>query len=380
MKSVIKKIHRWFGFPLGLLFIVTFGTGLLTAIDELLYQAEYAGFTYQETTLAQDAAVLTKITQGKKGIRHIVMPSENRPYYQLRLSDTTFTYSIRDLSQVVEKTHQRDGFFHITLQLHRNFLLGKEGFLGIKGAVYVAWVSLLALLISMIGLWLWWPVRRKFSIKKIIPTDRRHGTLYYAHINGGVIAFVFIVLMSLTGASITYRDISQALFGVDKHSGVRVEPVPVVLDNTWYAWLSAVNQQLPSGKVTDIRYPRKQPRVVKNDKPQRTSDAMLMTFNVVDENSWLGLPNNKIVIDARNSTLVSSRLFSRLSLGEKCYALLKPLHTGRGLHYGYVLFLLFMSVLGTLMVLTGVVGFVVKKRMKVSQKLLMINHFLGYKK
>lgn len=384
MKPIIKKIHRWFGFPLGVLFVVTFGTGLLTAVDELLHNAEYAGWAYEETTLDQDALVLTEITQGKKGIRRIVMPSQSTPYYQLWLSDSTATYPINDISQVVQKRHQRDGFFNTVLQLHRNFLLGKEGFLGIKGATYVAWVSLLALLISMIGLWLWWPVRRKFSVKKILPTDRRHGTLYYSHINSGVVVFVFIVLMSLTGASITYRDISQALFGVDQRSGVWIESEPVVLDSTWHAWLTAVKKTIPNGTLAEIRYPRKQPRAEKNDQSSRAGDAMLLTFKVQDEHSWLGLPNNQVVIDRYRSTVVSGRRFTRLSLGEKFYSVLKPLHTGRGLHYSYVVFLFLMSVLGTLMVLTGVIGFVVKKRMKrpfnFSQKIFTIKHVFGFKK
>lgn len=359
MNTFLRKLHRWLGFPLGVLFLITFATGFLTAIDELVSRNQYSGYTYRETGLEEDARALALITRNHEGIRQIVMPTESTPYYQAVLRGERFTYALDNPDQPVHEKDDEGGFFETVLQLHRNYLLGKEGLWGIEGKYYAAWVALLALLISLIGFWLWWPLRKTFRLKKVLPAGGSRKELYQSHMAGGVIMLVFIALMSLTGASITYRSVTHWIFGVEPERQTVSEPVP--LDNGWQAWLSAVYAAMPNSELTAIRFPRPPLNTAGRNEPA-ADEEQILEFRFLAPGDWLGLPNSKVLIDQTESTLVEVSAFKDLPPGEKLYSILKPLHMGKGLHAGYVLLQLALSLLGLVMVLSGVGSFAIKKR------------------
>lgn len=373
MKKALTIIHRWLGFPLGLLFLLTFGTGCLTAVDELLervnHSRENAFYSYRNTTFEENSKVIGSIIQGKKNIRQLTMPTVDTPYYRISARGENWVYPIDyvdDLDQIKEVHSQTnsEGFFRTVLQLHRNFLLGKDGFLGIEGKYYAAWVGLTALLISVLGLWLWWPLRKTFAVKDILLQGKKRKNFYYNHMTGGVVVLVVIVLMGLTGASITYRTITQQLFGVER------DKLPVMqaiqLDNNWGAWLSGAYAQMPDGATLQkIRFPRKnrggRGKQTLNNKPREKTQKIL-EFRFQAKGDWFGLSGSKVQIDQKTSTLINVVLFRDLPLNEKIYAILVPLHTGHNLSFMYVVVLLVLSLIGTMMMFSGLLSFVIKKR------------------
>lgn len=357
MNAFLSKLHRWLGFPLGLLFLITFATGFLTTIDELTSRSRnpYSDYIYRKTAVDEDARVLAAMMRNHADIRQVIMPTESTPYYQAVLRGERYIYAIDDLSRPIHEVEEKDGFFETVLQLHRNYLLGKEGLWGIEGKYYAASVALLALLISLIGFWLWWPLRRTFRWKKVLPTSGERKALYQSHMAGGVVMLVFIALLSLTGASITYRAIAQQIFGID-HEQQTMKPVP--LDNGWLSWLSAAYAAMPDSELTAIRFPR--PRNVQ-DVPV-SEEPQILEFRFLAPGDWLGLPSSKVLIDQNESALIGVSAFKDLPPGEKLYSTLKPLHMGKGLPAGYVLLQLALSLLGLVMVLSGVSSFAIKKR------------------
>lgn len=371
---MLRTIHRWLGLPLGLLLLITFGSGLLTAISELMSRAPQSQSSYREPDLAAKAQAISLISNQHQNIRQLMMPSEAMPYYQVRLDQQTVIYSLDNLTAVADQELPMREFFKTVLQLHRNFLLGKTGFLGIAGAHYVAWVSLLSLLISVLGLWLWWPLRSTFKLKKLIPRCRKRRAFYYSHLNTGVLIGIALMLLSITGASITYRTITQQLLGVAGHK-IDVLEQPIELTNSWHSWLSAIDQEMPNATLIRIQFPRQNHSPTPSDnfetvkatveeKPKR-----ILTFRLVSQDDWLGLPNSKIQIDAESSAILSHAPFKDLPTGAKIMAVVVPLHTGRGLPKTYVVLLLLVSVLGTLMVFSGVASFLMKKRRRINTKM-----------
>lgn len=362
MHNTLQKIHRWIGLPLGLLFVITFGTGFLNALDELLGRAtDYSQFEYRASTISDTAEALTRITsKGTKGIRRIVMPSRDKPYFEVFMRQQTAIYPIQfgSDSEAPEKLvlkKQEGGFFKTVLGLHRNFLLGRDGLLGIEGADYVAWVSLLALGISCLGLWLWWPLRKAFKVKNILPRDTKRKSFFYSHMTSGVVTLLLVVVMSLTGASITYREITQQLLGVESSGKVRAAKGSnqqnatenlESLENNWESWLRASSRLMPHGTLATVNFPRRQ--------------SELITLNYLKSGDWLSLPNNKVQLHQTKSVIVNVQSFQDFTLGQKLYSVLKPLHTGSNLPFAYVVLLLVMSLIGTAMVFSGVVSFVLK--------------------
>ncbi len=226
-----------------------------------------------------------------------------------------------------------EGFFHTVLQLHRNFLLKKEKILGVEGKHYVAWVGLIASAISLLGLWLWWPLRRSFAIQDLVPRGKKRQHFYYSHMSNGVVVLVVILLLTLTGASIAYRAFTQQLFGVESEPVSSVEPISI--DANWHSWMQAAYAQMPAGaKLNQIRFPRQ----TVDDTSQQILELRFHTLG-----DWLGLTGSKAKIDKQSSQLVEVILFHDLALGEKFYSILVPLHTGHNLPTAYVAVLLILS-------------------------------------
>ena len=411
MKKILITLHRWLGVPLGILFILTFATGCLTAIDELLIRIQQSNensqFIWKTTTVEQNAQAIEYIVSQHKTIRQIHIPNKDEPYYRVVGNRESWTYSIDFLDneesrEGIYQQKEKGGFFDTVLSLHRNLLLGKEGLFDIEGKYYVVWIGLISLLISLLGLWLWWPRKNTFKSKDIIPRGNKRKNYYLSHMTSGVVVLIAILLLSLTGASITYRSFTQQLFGIEKESQATMQPI--TLEKSWSAWILGAYQIMPEGaKLQEIRFPRVRRNANKVDttvneraknKPKskpivktkvrskeggniRKADKRI-EFNFQHQDDWFEITRSKAYITQRKSELVDVILYSDLPLKDKVYSLLKPLHTGHDLPVYYVIILLLFSIIGTTMALSGVVSFAIKKR-KYKKIKAYFNHLKSYK-
>ena len=379
MRKFLITLHRWLGFPLGLLFVITFGTGCLTAVEELLermtHSRDIAHYSWRATTIEDQARVIEQVIQGKKGIRQLQMPTIDTPYYRVTARGESWTYPINyiddfDQAKEIHTQTANNEFFRTVLQLHRNYLLGKEGLLGFEGKYYTAIIGLSALFLSLLGLYLWWPKRKGFRSKNILPrgSDRRY--LLMSHMTSGVIVLAIILILALTGASITYRTFVQQMMGIDRDKAPISQSIP--LDNNWQSWLGAAYTTMPENSTLEtIRFPRQKrnrERITTNkppvttNQPMRNNNSQILEFRFLTEGDWLGLTGSKVKIDKQSSRLIDSALFHHLPINEKIYSILVPLHTGHNLSFLYVIALLILSFIGTVMVFSGLVSFVIKKR------------------
>lgn len=383
MKKTLTTLHRWLGFPLGIVFIITFATGCLTAVDELLTRVqenqESSHFIWKKTTLAEDAQAIEYFTSLHKGIRQIEMPSPENPYYRVAKKGESWSYGIDFLNAEtpisgIHHKKEKGGFFDTVLGLHRNLLLGKEGLFTIGGKYYVVWTGLISLLISLLGLWLWWPRRNTFKSKDIVPRGKKRKNFYLSHMTSGVVVLIAILFLALTGASITYRDFTQQLFAIEKAPQQRIDPIK--LEKSWQAWMEAAYQRMPEyATLQKIRFPRAErggkaanPAVKMSSQGKKGAKGVnkkpdkRIEFNFIHADNWFEILRSQVFITQRKSMLVDVSLSSDLPLKDKVYALLKPLHTGHDLPIVYVIVVLLLSLIGTVMVLSGVVSFVIKKR------------------
>lgn len=367
MKRSLITLHRWLGFPLGLVFMITFGSGCLTALGELLDRKgdsqRRAAFTYRMTTIPEQAAALGVVTRDKPGIRKIIMPTARTPYYEVVTREETWTYPLDYFRQEIHQINKNEGFFTTVLKLHRTLLLGDDGLWGIDGKYYVAWVGLFALLLSLIGLWLWWPRRASFHVRDILPRGKKRKYFYFSHLTSGIICLVAICVLALTGAAISYRGVTQQLFGVAPDSSSNMAPIAV--GRGWQAWLRAAHEAMPAGaELTAIYYPRQVSGVQGGARENTPSKDAPQQFELrfSTPGDWFGIAKSSVKIDKHEESLVEVRLFERLPFNEKIYSILGPLHTGHNLSVVYVVLQLLFSALGTVMVISGLVSFVTKKR------------------
>ncbi|MCG8611933.1 MAG: PepSY domain-containing protein, partial [Pseudomonadales bacterium] len=124
----------------------------------------------------------------------------------------------------------------------------------------------------------------------------------------------------------------------------------------WHNWLAKAYQLMPAdAKLVQVRYPRP---------PRKGSKAVgeIYEFRFSSADNWFGLATSHVKINAIGGTITEVSRFETRSWSEKLYTVLVPLHTGRQLHWSYVLVLLLFSLLGTVMVVSGVVSFLQKNR------------------
>lgn len=347
--TVLIKFHRWVGFPVGVLFIVTLLTGILTGLEDYLTLIDDYDQKYVQLSNTEIAHSVSVLTSRPPSMRQLVIPKESVPYFKARLRGESYIYAIQDLSLIEHQISNRNGFWSFILRWHRNYNLGRTKNLGLSGAEWVAWVGLLAAFISLLGLYLWWPHKRTFKVKRLIPSDKKISSYYFSHLSSGVVTLIFILLFSLTGAAITYRSIAkQILLPNSKSNTIEIKNY---LAPNWLSAITAAKLRFPDAELTSISPPS-----------TRTSlPGEVYTFNFVTSGDWLGYPGSKVLIDPVNGYFWGAKAFIDKALGEKLYQMIKPLHTGLSLSPTYLFCMLILMTLSLIMTLSGVVSFVRKK-------------------
>ncbi len=358
IKQQFTLLHRWLGVPLGLIFLLTFATGGITALDELIKHGTRAISAEQVASLPSKQQLVTAIPAllaKHPDSRVLYTPSKEVPFYRLSTRQQVWHYAADGVTLVKhDKNRKNDGFFRTVLQLHRNLLLGKQGIAGVGGNKLVAWVSLLALLLSVIGVWLWWPRRSKFSVKDVMPRGNKRKHFYLSHMSAGVVSLISILLLALTGATITYRDVAKQWLDASPQEMTTEVNIPVA--TSWSSRLLMAERQLsPQAELVRIRFTTQQRA---KDKQQVQAKLAQLRFSTQDD--WFGLARSTVTINLANSSIVAVSAFGELSFSQKLYTVLVALHTGHDLPWGYTFVLLVFSVIGSLMVFSGVWSFLLK--------------------
>jgi uncharacterized iron-regulated membrane protein len=83
-------------------------------------------------------------------------------------------------------------------------------------------VSLLGVLLAVTGLVLWWPSRRRFTLRNMIPRNLSRRTLLLWHRDLGALASPILLIVLLTGSGIVFYTTAQRIL-----NGIFGDPVPV---------------------------------------------------------------------------------------------------------------------------------------------------------
>ena len=154
--------------------------------------------------------------------------------------------------------------------------------------------------------------------------------------SSGVVVLIAILLLSLTGASITYRNFTQQLFGIEKDSQVTMQPIK--LEKSWASWITGAYQVMPEeSTLEEIRFPRVRGNANKvdtavNERPKEKSNSKStaktkvkstagsniknvdigIEFNFQHQGNWFEITRSKAYITQRKSELVDVILYSDL--------------------------------------------------------------------
>ena len=356
VRKYLSFIHRWVGLPVAILFLITFLSGFILALDEMVER-----FQTVDTSLSDAERVFNSLTSQEKGrklnalltgyqtAQSVLLPSEFKPYWLVRVKREEYRFHPLTLNSL--DVPEVGGFVAWVLNLHKHYLLGRDGLFSLSGKYYVAWVGLFSLLLSLVGVCLWWRLRKSFMVKKLLPRESRRHAFYYSHMHLGVVVLMAVIGFSLTGAGMAYRDVARGLM-VETHADLLAEkPEGQLVDdgelNGWSKRFYLAENAFDNAQVVSVRLPR--------------TDSDLVEIRLLSDHG-LGLPINAAMFD--RSGMLAIRDVESMPLMEWFYYAMTALHTGRDLPIYYVLVLCLFSVLSVVMLVSSVLSFIKKKPKK----------------
>jgi uncharacterized iron-regulated membrane protein len=219
MRAVIVKLHM-FGAFAAAIFVVLLGlTGSIMAFED-----EIDHVTHPRLFSVTPAGTPRRLTELGAEVQ-AARPGKKIGGYGMGVSpDLSYSVSIGGTAVFVnqytgEILGERSGPTWLSQihQLHLRLLAGQTG------KTIVSWAGVLMLLLTISGLYLWWPVKR-VSVKWAAGGRRRWFDL---HNTVGVFGFVFLFTLGLTGSIIGFESVTSPMFYGLTHSRPYPFAVPV---------------------------------------------------------------------------------------------------------------------------------------------------------
>lgn len=203
-----KKLHLWLALVAALPLLVTAATGILLAYQPWLERwLEPAHFAVQDTGQPPlEAAEVVRRLQAyapEVQLNYVSVPADetDRPYVvyaSIANADgeqggENFVLFLNPYTGDITRRSE-PGLIKFVERLHRNLALGKPG------RYWVGFSSLALMILSVVGLYLWWPMR-----KSTLRRARRVKDLLSWHNLFGLISFPLMLLIAFTGITLTFN-------------------------------------------------------------------------------------------------------------------------------------------------------------------------------
>ena len=202
IQKALLKIHLYVGLAATLFLVLIALTGCV-----LTFETELEGVFWPLRVQAQPQAqplplqtLVDKVQQARPGKRalRIMLPQQAGEAHRVLVSDATWVYVNGYTGDVLGARNLQSSFMRSVHNLHTGLLL-KNRQLGSK---LVGWVTVLLLLLAVSGLILWWP-RKLLTLKRGVNWRR---TNFDLHNISGFYAFIFVLIMALTGVMMSFPD------------------------------------------------------------------------------------------------------------------------------------------------------------------------------
>lgn len=249
MRRTLKRLHQLVGLLIAVYMLVMAGTGAaLTYKDQILarFIPEVRGEVVALSPEAQ-AAKLTEIEvqHAITGVRSVKLPRPGMNAYKVYLKDKQEILLNADTLAPVNDPLGMVGFFTVLFDIHHRLAAGETGeeVVGILGVV--------AALMLISGVYLWWPWRKGFRLRNVIPANGKASSYRLSHVTLGAIVAPLLVLNTITGAAMIYstpvRNGLTAMFGGEKPT--RTEAMELAAEPK-LALFSGKASEFPDGLAT----------------------------------------------------------------------------------------------------------------------------------
>lgn len=314
-RDLLRRLHLWLGLSVGLVFAVLALSGTVLAWQtELLRWRHPELFQHALPTEEQRAAVLQRIGESRwpSAVRSVELPSAALPVWQVSLAGEVRVYLDPADGRELLRRSKDDDLVLWLRDLHTHLLGGKRGeaVLGVLGLAELALI--------LIGLVLWWPRKGhwRHAVRMYAQPPTRRWRSWHQGI--GAVLFPFLLLSTLTGVTLVYKDTTRsalaALFGdgppPPKAPAVEPRDAPM----RWVASLAAAQAALPGAELRRI--------VLPNEK------NAALTIRMRGPREWNAAGRSVVVVDPYAATVLSAYDAQAQGNGTKLGDKIYPVHAG----------------------------------------------------
>jgi uncharacterized iron-regulated membrane protein len=256
--NLLQKIHLYVGLILGLIFFVMALSGTI-----LVYRAEIIGAFMdqlppsQKLTIAQEVRALEILPVA--GVSFIDFPHWEAPYLRVwYLNGDIEYYNPANLEKIAIRGLIVESMMFLA-DLHIHLLAGERGehISGFFG------IALIAMILS--GLWLWWPGRRGFKFKHILPKNLKRNSSLKSHRALGVICSLLLLVIVSSGVGLIFYPQSQKVIAAltKEDVGIAIELTTRIqrMNNRPMDSIGALveqfHEQVPDGAISRYYAPTK---------------------------------------------------------------------------------------------------------------------------
>ena len=217
-RAVVRSVHLWAGLVLTLLLLVLGATG-----SALVYRDAYWRWVYPDlrgpvpalSAADHAAAIVAAETRFDDALRSVKLPEPGVNAYHLYLAEGEAFMAIRS-HRVIDRWRPGERPMAFLFDLHAHLMAGEAGE-RVGGAV-----ALFGVLMAVTGVYLWWPARRKFGVRTLLPTGWARRKILPSHRDLGLLATPILLVLLLTGAGIVFYGAAGTLL-----NGVMPGPSPM---------------------------------------------------------------------------------------------------------------------------------------------------------
>lgn len=257
LRAVGILLHRWLGLVVGFVFalvgltgsVIAFGPELLAWGQPALAAPAPGGWE------AARASVLARTLAAHRPgeVTLVRFPGGALGAYEIYLADESLEYRHALSGDVLHRRPAMGDTVLISRELHTH-LAGGE-----RGEQLLGWLGVAMLVLLGTGLWLWWPRGGRWRLALRYPATRQlRPQLYWWHKSGGIVTFVLLAFVTLTGVAMLFHGAAQAL--LTGMLGGRAPELPGHVapadEIDWHAVLATLDRTLPSGRAVFFAPPR----------------------------------------------------------------------------------------------------------------------------
>lgn len=233
MKYWFGKIHLWIGLPLGVLFFVISFSGALYT-----WEPEIATIIYKEIVEPQDKP-FASVTTFKKSVEQALPNGDFRTVLYRGKSRAVQillyvpgTYFIANLNpytgEVLHLQDMKKGWLNYLKFLHRNLILDT------MGRQIVHWGTLLYLIMTLTGIVIWWPSKKKERKQKFMIKWGASGKRlnYDLHNVLGFYSSWVLLFLIVTGLFWGFELVKKSLRAINGEDQIKYEKPQSLVDSS----------------------------------------------------------------------------------------------------------------------------------------------------